>query len=128
MQFGSIGPELINGRLAMWAWFCCWTTEVTTGQTAWEQFASDPLSVFITIAAVSAGTFAPKIRGGDMNPEVGWEKLYGGDKSEVLDVNELKNRWPLISPAFLERWNGRAAMIGLASLIVIEIFSGKPLF
>ena len=55
----------------------------------------------------------PKLKGGEMNPGFSWPHLKGSRFSDVSAIEML---------------NGRAAMVGLASLIVLEKVNGHALF
>lgn len=55
----------------------------------------------------------PKLKGAEMNPRALWPQLKGSQFSDVAKIEML---------------NGRAAMVGLASLIVLEKLNGSPLF
>jgi hypothetical protein len=58
-------------------------------------------------------SFMPKLKGAEMNPRALWPQLKGSQFSDVAKIEML---------------NGRAAMVGLASLIVLEKLNGSPLF
>merc|ERR1712070_567662 len=104
MAFGGVAPELINGRLAMGAFAAAVGAELATGETVSQQFSEAPLAVAAFMGVITLATFAPKLRGDDMNPANGWESL---------------KKSPFTSPATIEMWNGRAAMLGLVGLLVL---------
>ena len=113
MAFSGVAPELINGRLAMLGFVACVGAEAATGECFNEQVAAAPLPIVATAVIFSLASLMPKLKGGEMNPGFGWSHLKGSRFSDVSSIEML---------------NGRAAMVGLASLIVLEKVNGHPLF
>jgi hypothetical protein len=103
MAFSGPAPELINGRLAMLAFIAAFGGELGSGQTVWSQFASDPAIIIMTISMFSVATLIP-----------------------LLVSTEREAFGPFTAEA--ETLNGRAAMIGFAALLAIEMFKGSALF
>jgi len=97
------GPEVMNGRLAMLGFFSAVGSELASGETVGEQFASAPAIIILSIIAVTAGSV----------------------------IQFTKNAKPQtvgpLTPA-VEQLNGRAAMVGLAALLAIEAVKGSALF
>jgi len=100
VSLGS-GPELMNGRLAMIAFVSATGAELATGKAVGEQIDISPIGVTTLIAGVIASTLI----------------TYCANKELTA---------PLL--ADVELINGRAAMVGFASLIAIEAVSGQALF
>merc|ERR1711923_77243 len=105
MGFGGVAPELINGRLSMVAFLAAAGAELSTHETVVQQLSEAPLAVGGFVALISLASFMPQLRGDDMDPSNGWEAL---------------KKSPFTSPSSIEKWNGRAAMLGVAALLVLE--------
>lgn len=103
MAFSGVAPEAINGRLAQLGFVAALGAELATGNTVTEQLAQDGALVFCTVVAISCASLIPLLLG-----------------------KEIKG-WGPFTPA-AEMLNGRAAMIGLAALLVIEAVRGQALF
>jgi len=106
MNFNGVAPELVNGRVSMMAFVAAAAAEHATGETVAQQFTDSPAAVLGFVGLIALATFAPQLRGGDMNPENGWGHLQKGGM--------------FTNPIAIEKINGRAAMIGLAALLVME--------
>jgi hypothetical protein len=103
--YSGIGPELINGRLAMIGFVAALGAELSSGEPVLSQWASEPTGIAVAFLLVIAGSLVPFLQ---------------GDKN-------TKSIGPLTPSA--EMNNGRAAMIGFASLLIAEFASsGKALF
>merc|ERR1712137_1001851 len=70
MAFGGVGPELINGRLAMLGFLSCMGAEYATHQTFVEQVSDAPTAIMASAAVFVLASFMPKFRGDEMNPEI----------------------------------------------------------
>lgn len=103
MAFAGPGPELINGRLAMIAFIAAAAAEANTGKSTVEQFTCEPTGVFLLIALLAAGSLVPLVK----NVEVTGLGVFT-EKKEMI--------------------NGRAAMLGFASLLVVEGITGNAFF
>jgi len=96
-------PETANGRLAMLGFVAALGAEVASGKTTLAQFGDAPAAIIATAVIFSLASLAPVLKGANPNEAFG----------------------PLTPAA--EKLNGRAAMIGLAAMLVIELTQGKPL-
>ncbi|KAH7277726.1 hypothetical protein KP509_38G004100 [Ceratopteris richardii] len=109
MRFDGVGLETVNSRLAMVGITWALIAEVVTGKSMIEQVTKgNGFLWFLLVAPVFIwATFVP---------------IFG--QSESPDSRKVG---PFNAKA--ERWNGRAAMIGFVSLIVVEQFllKGAPL-
>merc|ERR1711874_110356 len=113
MNFGGVAPELVNGRSAMVAFVAAAGAELATGETVVQQFNDNPVAVLDFIGLTALATFAPQVRGGSMKPEDSWKQL----QTDNMFTN----------PIAIEKINGRAAMLGLVALVVLER-SGSAFF
>ncbi|KAG1662083.1 hypothetical protein FOA52_006890 [Chlamydomonas sp. UWO 241] len=105
MAFSGIGPEFINGRLAMIGFVAALGAELSSGEPVLSQWASEPTGIAVAFLLVIAGSLVPFLSGNKNTKAVG----------------------PLTPSA--EMTNGRAAMIGFAALLIVEFASsGKALF
>eukprot|EP00955_Chlamydomonas_euryale_P055080 356030-Chlamydomonas_euryale.AAC.1 len=103
MAFSGIGPETINGRLAMLGFVAAVGAELSTGEPVLQQWAQEPFLIFATFALIIAGSLVPFLQGNKNKETVGpWSP-----SAELL--------------------NGRAAMIGFASLLILEAINGRAL-
>lgn len=101
--FGGGVPELLNGRMAMLAFVAALGAELTTGESVVRQLADQPTLIVLTVVLFTVGTLVPVVEGAVA-------KAVG-----PLTVNA-------------ELINGRAAMLGFASLLVVERVTGSALF
>jgi hypothetical protein len=105
MAFSNpVGPETINGRLAMLGVFAAIGAELATGQDFITQFQGATPIVLATWVLIAGASLVPVLKGADPTAAFG----------------------PLTHTA--EMANGRAAMLGLAALIIIELTKGSALF
>lgn len=98
-------PEIINGRLCMLAFVAAVGAELSTGESVLQQFKDSPFLI-ITVAALFA-----------------WASLVPvllGKKSDSTSVGIFRPSAELL--------NGRAAMLGFASLLAVEGFKHTALF
>jgi hypothetical protein len=102
MAFAGPGPELINGRLAMLAFVAALGAEATGHVTVLRQLACQPTGVALLFVLIAAGSLVTLVEG----------------------LERPKNGF---FNAAAEQLNGRAAMIGFASLLVTEKLSGHAL-
>ncbi|KAI5079723.1 hypothetical protein GOP47_0005202 [Adiantum capillus-veneris] len=101
-------PETINGRMAMVGFLWALTAEKLTGLSVMEQLFNPATSGLLWFAAVvQLFTLASII------------PFANGESTDA-------RRWGPFN-AQAERWNGRLAMIGFATLIVDEMIRQGPL-
>ena len=98
-------PQIINGRLAMLAFVAALGAELSSGESVLRQVADAPALIGITFALFIAASIIPIVKNA---------------KREALGP---------FTPA-AELLNGRAAMLGFASLLAVEVLRGNglPLF
>ena len=102
MEFQQ-APELINARCSMVAFVAAAAAEASTDKPVLTQLACEPVPILLFVGLMAAATFAPMLKS-------------AGEKSSG----------PFTPSA--ELLNGRAAMIGFASLLITEGISGKAFF
>ncbi len=95
MAFSGPAPELINGRLSMVAVLAALGAELSSNESVLNQFSDASGAVLALVAITTVASMVPLLRGA---------------KSESVGP---------FTPA-VEMANGRAAMLGLAALLVIE--------
>merc|ERR1711920_1147873 len=108
MNFGGYLPEINNGRLAMLGFIAGAPAEIATQQPIAQQWAEHPFAVVAHIVIFSLASVMPRVQG---------EKTAKPESTEF-------GVWKASS----ELLNGRAAMIGMASLLIIESITGKAFF
>ncbi|KAL3692476.1 hypothetical protein R1sor_006127 [Riccia sorocarpa] len=106
-MFDGAAPETINGRLAAVGFVWALLSEKATGLGVWQQLFNPGAAGLVNfVAVVQIITFASII------------PLLKGESPD-------SRRWgPFTARA--ERWNGRLAMIGFASLLIDEAIRGMP--
>merc|ERR1712032_336241 len=117
MSFSGALPERVNGRLAMLGFVAAVGAELATGETAFTQFIQHPFSVPFHWAIFAVASAMPAVMSGNSL------KHIMGSASESGMAEGMKN-----FNADVELLNGRAAMIGCASLLVVEGIKGSALF
>ncbi|GMH41021.1 hypothetical protein BSKO_08931 [Bryopsis sp. KO-2023] len=103
LAFSGPGPELINGRMAMIALPIAALLEVTSDKPTFELMANSPIQFAVVVALFSAASLIPILKGVESEP-LG----FMSPKAEMI--------------------NGRAAMMGFASLLLIEAQAGAAFF
>nr|AAK59376.1 early light-inducible protein ELIPA [Syntrichia ruralis] len=107
MKFDGPAPETINSRLAMLGITWAFVAEIITGQSVWEQVTEGRGLIWFLFVA-------PIIIGATLIPMFNRESPDSRANGPFNAQNE--------------RWNGRAAMIGLVALLVTEnIYLKGPL-
>jgi hypothetical protein len=104
MAFAGPAPEIINGRLAMLGLVAALGAEFASDESVVAQIAQEPTGIAAVFALIAAASFPPLLAGKQGKESLG----------------------PFTPAA--EMLNGRAAMIGMASLLVLEAFKHGPLF
>jgi len=117
MAFSGALPERVNGRLAMLGFVAAVGAELTTGQSAFTQFANHPISVPFHWALFAVASAMPAVMSGNSLNTI-------MEASKESGMAEGMKRWN----ADVELMNGRAAMIGFASLLIVEGIKGQALF
>jgi len=103
MAFEGLAPEVINGLLGF---IIAISGELSNGLSVYSQMVSGGFIQAVVISlAVSLASFAPAVR------QVPWDKVFGKDKTPQAFG-------PFTAQAELS--NGRAAMLGLTALILLE--------
>eukprot|EP00239_Pterosperma_sp_CCMP1384_P005036 CAMPEP_0197846722 /NCGR_PEP_ID=MMETSP1438-20131217/4149_1 /TAXON_ID=1461541 /ORGANISM="Pterosperma sp., Strain CCMP1384" /LENGTH=191 /DNA_ID=CAMNT_0043458465 /DNA_START=72 /DNA_END=647 /DNA_ORIENTATION=+ len=117
MAFSGPVPERVNGRLAMLGFVAAVGAELSTGQTAWTQFANNSFVVETHWLLFAAASIAPSL-------------MTGNSLTEITKAASEKGLPDGMSKftADVELLNGRAAMVGCAALIIIEGIKGSALF
>merc|ERR1719321_2589530 len=114
MGFGAPAPEVINGRAAMVAFLAAAGAELATHDSVFKQLGEGWLGgMFVVFAAVTAASFAPLARGKSVQETF----LKNGKPEEFGPFN-----------ADAEMLNGRAAMMGFLTLLILEGLSGQSFF
>lgn len=125
MAFQGFAPEVINGRLAMLGFVAGTAAELTTGQSFLSQFGSNFLVVSAHLALFAGASLLPAIISGKPLPEL--VKDATGREAAGFGGSGFPEELAKFTPD-VELLNGRAAMVGVASLIVIETLTGSTLF
>ncbi|KAI3427019.1 hypothetical protein D9Q98_006961 [Chlorella vulgaris] len=103
MRFDGPAPELINGRLAMLAFVAAVGAELSSGESVLRQFVMEPTGILLVSITFIAASLIP------------------------LLSNTKREAFSFFTPS-AEMINGRAAMIGFASLLALEAARGAALF
>ena len=112
MNFSGWAPETINGRLAMVGFVAGLGAEFGTQESFPEQFAAHGFSFALAAGLFTLASFMPNMQAAEdysANPET-FDGRFG----------------PFSAGA--EKLNGRAAMIGMLGMLVIEGAKGSALF
>ena len=128
LAFEGWAPEVINGRVAMLGFMLALAGEITTGESFTTQASHNFGELVRTMFVWSLASLFPAFssnEGYEANPfkmagSKEWEFVFRGCPPWLA----VKDRF---SPE-AEQLNGRAAMVGCASLIVIESLTGHALF
>ena len=98
-------PEIINGRLCMLAFVAAVGAELATGEPVLQQFTDLPVLVVVAAALFAWASLVP---------------VLPGKKSDSTTLGPFRPSAELL--------NGRAAMLGFASLLAVEGFKHTALF
>eukprot|EP00798_Chlamydomonas_sp_ICE-L_P025049 gene25049-biopygen19499 len=96
-------PEIINGRLAMLGFVAALGAELSSGQSVLRQIGDEPTLISLTFLLFIVASLVP---------------INESKKPEAFG--------PFTPNA--ELINGRAAMIGFASMLAFEVFNGAAMF
>lgn len=110
MAFGGWAPETINGRVAQIAFVAGLGAELSTGESFTAQFSEHVGAIVFASGLITLASFMPNMQNTDeykANPET------------------LKPSAPWTIDA--ERANGRGAMVGLVSMLILEKVIGGPI-
>lgn len=109
-EFKSWGPEVINGRLAMWGFVTGAAAEMASGQSTFEQFTSGGghFSFLLASALIIAASIMPRMQGENTSKPESKENGMWSASTELL--------------------NGRAAMVGFSVMMLQEAITGSPIF
>ncbi|KAL6747086.1 hypothetical protein V8C86DRAFT_1800051 [Haematococcus lacustris] len=115
MAFEGLAPETVNGRAAMLGFMFAISNELSSGESVYAQLIGGGAArMLVLIALVVAASFAPALRGVPM--------------AEVFNKEPKKQKaWGPFAPD-AELINGRAAMVGIATIILLEGTSGTAFF
>lgn len=103
MAFNGPAPETINGRLAMLGFVAAVGAELASGKGVLSQIGQEPTLITLTFVLFAAASLVPLLK------------------------NDKEERFGIFTPK-AELINGRAAMLGFASLLVVEAVKGSALF
>lgn len=127
LSFEGWAPEVINGRVAMIGFVLALGGEIATGQSFTTQAFGNFGEVLHTAFVWSLASLAPAFssnEGYEANPKKiaeskEWQFVFRG--SPIPELSKV------LTPE-AEMTNGRAAMVGIASMIVLETLMGHALF
>jgi hypothetical protein len=157
MDFNGWAPEVINGRLAQVGFVAAIAGEVTTQQTLAQQFQTNFDAFAISAILVMVGSFAPSVQRAvtseydengarsDLFPKKLFpgaafsplESLVSAVRKERAQINSDSSNPKNISPSAdpfgifkesSELTNSRAAMVGIAAMLVTEAVTQHPIF
>uniref|UniRef100_A0A7S3VKI7 Uncharacterized protein n=1 Tax=Dunaliella tertiolecta TaxID=3047 RepID=A0A7S3VKI7_DUNTE len=116
MGFEGIAPEVINSRAAMLGFMCAIKAETATGESVFAQLLTGGFwQAAAVILAVTIASFAPAIARG-----VPMDECFNKDPKKEKSVGPFN--------ANAEIRNGRAAMVGIALILLLEGGSGTAFF
>eukprot|EP00227_Mantoniella_beaufortii_P007847 CAMPEP_0197574988 /NCGR_PEP_ID=MMETSP1326-20131121/543_1 /TAXON_ID=1155430 /ORGANISM="Genus nov. species nov., Strain RCC2288" /LENGTH=318 /DNA_ID=CAMNT_0043137669 /DNA_START=50 /DNA_END=1006 /DNA_ORIENTATION=- len=128
LAFEGWAPEVVNGRLAMLGFLTCLVQEVATGHSFTQQFGEN-FGIFAAQVQLWAfASLAPSFSSNEgytanpftMSASRTWREVFKGSPWGP-------EQQAVFNPQ-TEQLNGRAAMVGIASLIVVETVMGHALF
>lgn len=110
MSFGGWAPETINGRVAQIAFVAGLGAELSTGESFTSQFGAHVGAIVFASGLITLASFMPNLQATD---------------EYAADPKSIKPAGPWTIDA--ERANGRGAMVGLVSMIILEKVIGGPI-
>ena len=111
MSFGGWAPELINGRIAQIAFVAGLGAELSTGESFTTQFAAHTGAIVFASGLITLASFMPNMQNADD---------YNANPASLG-----KSNGPWTTSA--EMTNGRGAMVGLVSMLLVEKLVGGPI-
>ena len=111
MSFGGWAPELINGRIAQIAFVAGLGAELSTGESFTSQFAAHTGAIVFASGLITLASFMPNMQNADD---------YNANPASLG-----KSNGPWTTSA--EMTNGRGAMVGLVSMLLVEKLVGGPI-
>ena len=111
MSFGGWAPELINGRVAQIAFVAGLGAELSTGESFTSQFAAHTGAIAFASGLITLASFMPNMQNADD---------YNANPASLG-----KSNGPWTTSA--EMTNGRGAMVGLVSMLLVEKLVGGPI-
>lgn len=106
-------PEAINGRCAMLGFVAAAGAEIFGQGPFFAQLAGAGLPTLVVLAAITAGSIIPVVKGTEGGYLASLRETYALPEGVFTESNE--------------RFHGRLAMLGLASLILLELVAGRAL-
>jgi len=111
MSFGGWAPELINGRVAQIAFVAGLGAELSTGESFTSQFAAHTGAIVFASGLITLASFMPN--------------MQNADDYTANPASLGKSNGPWTTSA--EMTNGRGAMVGLVSMLLVEKLVGGPI-
>ena len=111
MSFGGWAPELINGRIAQIAFVAGLGAELSTGESFTSQFAAHTGAIVFASGLITLASFMPN--------------MQNADDYTANPASLGKSNGPWTTSA--EMTNGRGAMVGLVSMLLVEKMIGGPI-
>jgi hypothetical protein len=105
MNFAGPIPEAVNGRLTMIGFVAGVVAEMCSGKTLFEQFEEATLPVILFSIIITFASFYPILYG------MSFESASNGIFNKKAEF-----------------WNGRAAMLGFTTMLVIESLQHHSMF
>ena len=123
-QFKSWGPEVVNGRLAMVAFFTGAAAEMASGVPTLTQFTESHWAFVLATLLIVPASFMPRFQGETTAKPESKENGMWQASTELLNAGGLPDE---VYPG-AELLNGRAAMVGLSAMFLQEAITGNPVF
>merc|ERR1711865_758603 len=118
MTFSGWAPEIINGRIAQIGFVAGLGAEAASGETFATQFAENPGAFALCVGLIGIASVMPSFM-----------KIYMGKDDQEFNSNPTTKAENLqgMFNVDAEKLNGRAAMIGIVSIVATEFVKGGPL-
>merc|ERR1712078_28410 len=124
MNFNAWAPEVINGRLAQLGFVAAVQSEISTGQTLAEQFQNNFTAFGASVLLVTVASFAPSLQQAITKDLPGNKSIgYASDPKTIAPSEDPFGIFKESS----EMANSRAAMVGIAAMLVTEQLLQRPL-